>query len=56
MAENTFEFLIGEEKETEVQISWSLCYGDFTAVIGSLPKVQDMGISKLFFVVSLIYH
>ena len=51
MVENTFDFLIGEEKENEVQISCSLFYGDFTAVIGSLPKVDDMGISKLYFVV-----
>ena len=51
MAENTFDSLIGEEKGNEVQISCSLFYGDFTAVIGSLPKVDDMGISKLFFVV-----
>jgi hypothetical protein len=51
MAENTFDFLIGEEKGNEMQISCSLFFGDFTAVIGSLPKVDDMGISKLFFVV-----
>lgn len=51
MAENTFDFLIGEDKGNEVQISCSLFYGDFTTVIGSLPKVDDMGISKLFFVV-----
>ena len=51
MAENTFDFVIGEEKENEVQISCSLFFGDFTAVIGQLPRVDDMGISKLYFVV-----
>ena len=46
MEENTFDFLLGEEKDAEVQVSCSLFLGDFYGIIGSLPKAEDMGIFK----------
>ena len=57
MAENTFCFTLGEEKDTEVEIKCALFLGDYGAVIGMLPwKDREIGVFKLFFVDFLITH
>ena len=50
MAENTFGFTVGEEKETEVQVQCALFLGDYSSVIGSLPwKDREIGVVQIIF-------
>ena len=50
MEDNTFYYVLGDEKETAVEVQCVLFEGEYTKLIGSLPwKDRQIGASMIFF-------
>ena len=52
VAENTFDFVLaGEEKDNATHVQCSLFHGDYSDVIGALPRTNnsEFGLSLIFF-------
>ncbi len=50
MADNTFYYVIGDEKATAVEVQCVLFEGEYTKLIGSLPwKDRQIGAFMFFF-------